>query len=278
MRWKLGTVETTERMEIPEMRQGAAESFCQQLGRTSLVLGRALHRSGAETYRIEDSVAYFLLASGMEDVEIFAVANYLAVHFRNQESSYSFAARLRVRSSNLDQLDHINDLCRRYCAEPFELRRFDMELKQITESRGYPLWLCSLATGVASAAFATLLGTPPLHALWGIPIGVLMYLMLDLLKRYHSHPIFLSFVGSALISTCAVLLNRLGLITTSEMGQLSIGALMNLVPGLTLTNAIRDLIASDYLSGLSNLAEAFLTSTCLALGTGSVLGLASLIG
>lgn len=46
---------------------------------------------------------------------------------------------------------------------------------------------------------------------------------------------------------------------------------MLLVPGIALTNAIRDLVAGDLLSGISRAVEAFLVGAALAIGTGFAL-------
>ena len=46
---------------------------------------------------------------------------------------------------------------------------------------------------------------------------------------------------------------------------------MNLVPGLALTNVMRDIIAGDLVAGLTKLVEALLTATGIALGTGVAL-------
>jgi uncharacterized membrane protein YjjP (DUF1212 family) len=48
---------------------------------------------------------------------------------------------------------------------------------------------------------------------------------------------------------------------------------MLLVPGLTITNAIRDTIAGDLLSGITKAAEAFLVAISIAVGTGAILSL-----
>ena len=50
-----------------------------------------------------------------------------------------------------------------------------------------------------------------------------------------------------------------------------ISSIMLLVPGLAITNAIRDTVAGDYVSGLSRGAEAFLTAVAIAVGIGTVL-------
>ena len=48
---------------------------------------------------------------------------------------------------------------------------------------------------------------------------------------------------------------------------------MLLVPGLAITNAIRDTVAGDFLSGLSRAAEAFLIAVAIAVGTGAVISI-----
>jgi uncharacterized membrane protein YjjP (DUF1212 family) len=51
-----------------------------------------------------------------------------------------------------------------------------------------------------------------------------------------------------------------------ELDKIIIGSVMPLVPGLLITNAVRDLMAGHLVSGLSKGAEAFLTA--FAIGTG----------
>lgn len=50
-----------------------------------------------------------------------------------------------------------------------------------------------------------------------------------------------------------------------------IGALMTLVPGLALTNALRDLFMGDLLSGIVRMFEAALSALALGGGVGLVL-------
>lgn len=51
-----------------------------------------------------------------------------------------------------------------------------------------------------------------------------------------------------------------------DVGNMMIGSVMPLVPGLAITNAVRDLMAGHLIAGLSRGAEAFLTA--FAIGTG----------
>ena len=56
------------------------------------------------------------------------------------------------------------------------------------------------------------------------------------------------------------------LVPECSIDKILVGALMTLVPGLALTNALRDLFAGDLMSGIGRFVEAVMTA--LALGGG----------
>ena len=47
-----------------------------------------------------------------------------------------------------------------------------------------------------------------------------------------------------------------------------IGSIMPLVPGVAITNAVRDTLQGDYISGCARILEAFLKAASIALGVG----------
>lgn len=77
-------------------------------------------------------------------------------------------------------------------------------------------------------------------------------------------------MASFLIGMIAYLFIVTGL--GAELDKIIIGSVMPLVPGLLITNAVRDLIAGHLVSGISKGAEAFLTA--FAIGTGVAVVLA----
>ena len=52
----------------------------------------------------------------------------------------------------------------------------------------------------------------------------------------------------------------------NNASQIIIGTLMNLGPGIALTNSARDFIAGDIIAGMMKLAEALLVATGIAIG------------
>ncbi len=67
----------------------------------------------------------------------------------------------------------------------------------------------------------------------------------------------------------AVILNYLD--PAVIIDHILIGALMTLVPGLALTNALRDLFMGDLLSGIVRMCEATLSALALGAGVGLIL-------
>ena len=52
-----------------------------------------------------------------------------------------------------------------------------------------------------------------------------------------------------------------------------IGGIILMVPGVAFTNAIRDMVDSDYISGSVRMLDAIISFFCIAIGVGVVLAL-----
>ena len=80
-------------------------------------LGYHLAMSGAETYRIEESVNRILAAYGIES-QVFAITNSLIVSIRTAEGkSITRMKRIGYHGNDLDSVEKFNSLSRRICTE-----------------------------------------------------------------------------------------------------------------------------------------------------------------
>ena len=84
-----------------------------------------------------------------------------------------------------------------------------------------------------------------------------------------------SLIGSALTTAFALLIT--GLFSMGDTSPIIIGAIMPLLPGLAMTNAIRDTMRGDLVSGVARGAEALLVAVALGTGAGLVLKAAMLL-
>ena len=86
---------------------------------------------------------------------------------------------------------------------------------------------------------------------------------------------FESVICSVVTASLAVIISRIGL--TDGFDKVIIGVSMNLVPGITLTNCMRDFIAGDFLAGMYTLVEALLVAVGMAVGAAAAIALFTII-
>ena len=101
--------------------------------------------------------------------------------------------------------------------------------------------------------------------------GGIGYAIADRLEIRTRVKFFAEFFAAFVVTVIATISVATGL--GSEIDTIIIGSVMPLVPGLLITNAVRDLMAGSFVSGLSKGAEAFLTAFAIGAGVALVLSL-----
>lgn len=240
-------------------------------------LGYGLLESGAEIYRVEESIQRLLAAYGVPHPEPFVIPNCIIVSFRTPEGkSLTQVRRMPSHGTDVDLIERYNDLCRRLCRETPALEEARRQLEHIGKTRRQYPFPVLMAAYWAVAAFSCLFfGGVFRDALCAGVCGLSIGLSLTALTRLHANLFFKSMLCAALSAFLALGFTSLGLGQHSQL--IIIGSMMALVPGLSFTNAIRDVMAGDMVAGITKIADALLTGVSLALGTGFALGLARLL-
>ena len=99
--------------------------------------------------------------------------------------------------------------------------------------------------------------------------GIVIFYIAKYANKLKLNNFFINTLGGFLITILSILATKIGIVSSASYS--AIGALMLLVPGLALTNAIRDLINGDLIAGTSRTVEAALVGSALAIGTGFAL-------
>ncbi len=240
-------------------------------------LGYGLLKSGAEIYRVEESIQRLLQAYGVAQADPFVIPNCIIVSLVTPDgATMTRVRRMPSHGTDVDRLERYNDLCRRLCREVPELPQARRELEAIpAAARSYPAPALLGAYLAVAAAFCLFFGGTVRDAVCAGLCGLAIGLALAAMTRLHTNLFIKSMLGAALSALLALTLTRLGLGQHSE--RIIIGALMALVPGIIFTNAIRDVMAGDMVAGLSKLGDALLTGASVALGTAFALELARLL-
>ena len=242
-----------------------------QLLEVAVQIGRKLLESGAETYRVEESVCRICMAYGACDAHVFAVpTSIVATVERQDEAPLTRTCRIRKRGVDLDRVAQLNALSRELCACQQDYAAVQQLLRNIDAAPGYGKMTLRLAFGAISGFFTLLFGGDAMSALVAFATGFVLKIALDGLERWDVNSIFANMVGGAIIAAVAALATSIGLITNYD--RVIIGSIMTLVPGLAITNSMRDLIAGDMLAGVTKFSEALLIGASIAAGASISLG------
>ena len=234
-------------------------SFCSEMS-------RQLIRNGAEIYRVEESASRMLAAYGYQDIEVFAIPPCIIITIRDDVRNYTRSVRIRGSSNNLDRLDRLNDLCRLVCAQRPSVEEAQARLRQVMEAPSYPAWISYLAHGFAAAFFTLFWGGHAGDAAIAFLCGLTIKRTVSSMSRMNANIFFTYVCTSMLLVLVPLVLVYLGL--SVHLDKIVIGAIMLLVPGLAITNAVRDSIGGDLLAGIIRAIEACLIAVAIALGAG----------
>ena len=100
-------------------------------------------------------------------------------------------------------------------------------------------------------------------------VGSLSYGGVFLLSKYDLTFFIESFLGAFFSSFFAMVCILLG--AGHNIDHIIIGSIMLFVPGVVMTNAVRDIMSDDFLSGLIGLVKAIFIALAIAIGVGIVL-------
>ena len=230
-------------------------------------LGRLLMHSGAEIYRVEESVTRLLCSYGVEP-QVFAIPNCLIVGFDTPDGKpLTRMCRIPAHGTDIELLERCNELCRAWCAAPVPVEEALARLPRMEGGwKQFSHKVTLLGYGITGAFFCAFFGGTLRDFCCAGLIGVILGLyMLYGHRLVGSNSFFRTVLGAALSAVLSMVLVRLGMGQHEDL--ITIGVLMLLVPGMALTNAMREIMAGDIISGVNRTAEVILVATAIAIGT-----------
>lgn len=229
-------------------------------------LGYELAMSGAETFRVEESISRVLAAYGVKS-DVFAIPNYLIVSIVTEDGTpITRMRRIGPHGNDLDAVEKFNGLSRAFCnrtPDPQEgMKWLDLVRSKLIN---YSTPVEYLGDFIGASGFSLLFGGSLMDALCGGFCGIIVGFVSKILEKQNANPFFRTIATSFVMALVAYAMGTLGLAPNPD--AVTIGALMILVPGLLFTNAMRDIIYGDTNSGINRIVQVFLTAIAIALGT-----------
>ncbi|MBD3109578.1 threonine/serine exporter family protein [Bacillus sp. AGMB 02131] len=230
-----------------------------------LLAGKILLQNGAETYRVEDTMLRIAAAFGITKCDSFVIPTGIIFSIETGKSDQTKLVRVSHRTTDLLKVTQVNRVSRDINEGKLTTADAYALLQEIEAAPfSFSLKIQLLAAALASACFVIMFNGSWQDFLPALVTGGLGFLSFLAIHSLVSIKFVSEFLAAVVIGLVSYLFVRLGF--GYEIDKIIIGSVMPLVPGLLITNAVRDLMAGHLVSSLSKGAEAFLTA--LAIGSG----------
>ncbi|MBS7297745.1 MAG: threonine/serine exporter family protein [Eubacteriales bacterium] len=229
-------------------------------------IGFYILKYGGETNRVEDTARRLGLAYEMDEVHVFAISSSIVITMVKDGKSLSETKRVIKQETNLDRVEQFNALSRTICETLPSYDEVQSNIKEIESRSLYPFWISVFAYSLIGGSFAIFFGGGLKECIVSFLVGFILRFVMHVADKLQSPLFFANVAGSAatviLVQLAAYIFPNLNTQTST------ISVLMLLVPGVLLTNCIRDFVATDYTAGLSKIVEAIFVASAIALGVG----------
>lgn len=231
-------------------------------------LGQALHRYGTPTHRLENAMNGILEKLGLEG-SFFSTPTGIFASFGPPEEHRTSLIRVEPSEVDLGKMSLLDELTGKVIKGELDSAGGAAEVERIVAAPArYDVWLTTLSFGIASGASARFLGGGWREALASTLIGIVLGVLAHLFGRSVETSHVFEAVAAALSATLAILAAQL--FTPISIFLTTLAGVIILVPGLTLTTAMRELATRNLVSGTARLMGAVLVF--FELGFGVALG------
>lgn len=235
----------------------------------ALRAGEIMLTSGAEIYRVEETIVRISNSYNMP-CESFVLPTGIFISIRDGGGDVHTAfKRIRNRKVDINRIDRINSLSRELQNNQLSYEEITAVLDKIESEKQYVFPLRLAAAAGSSFVFTMLFKGSYYDGLAALIIGIIAYLLREVFAKkgfYHFLEVFIAGLTAGFLSIAAVryfpILNEYKII---------IGSIVLYLPGVSITNGIKDALYGDLVASLTRLGEAFLLVTVLAAGIGIAL-------
>lgn len=241
--------------------------------------GEIMMKAGAEIYRVEDTIERICKACGVDYVGVFAMPTGIFITMDKgdeEDDTYTYVRRIKSSETDLNKISRVNDFSRTFTTTDMSVEEGMTVLDEIEKERKYPIGVRVICASISAACFSVLFGGNAMDFIIAFLIGAVCYAF----SRVLAHADINFFIHGLCCCALAAFFALLAAASVPEAhyNMIIAGCLMLFVPGVAITNSIRDFLSGDMISGLGRMAEAFLTAVSLAVGAGIVIKIWDMIG
>ena len=229
-----------------------------------LDVGERMLVAGAEVSRIEDMLQRLGHAYGILHTNVFVITSSISVTLELADGQLvTHTRRINIHTgNNLESRERIGRLIKQVCEGNLSMEQLWSELAELDKVKENPFEYPGSMLG--AAGFTVFFGGNIKDAIVSAAFGIFICFFQKKLSVWCLNQVVFNLTISFLsgIGICLITQEIPGFAADKIM----IGDIMLLIPGLTVTSAMRDMIVGDTISGLLRLIESIWWAGALACG------------
>lgn len=239
---------------LTKRRQALALKMC-------LLAGRILTENGSNMERVNDTLSRMAKSAGLKSFQAFTTVTGIVVG--TIDEPHAQVITIRHRKNDLSKIADVNEISRELARRKIDVPQAVAKLKMVDRQvmPRWQNWYESLAAAILSGALMIAFTGNIIDSWAGFITGGVGYAAFSYLLRKFRIQYLGEFCSSLVIGILAVIFVKLHL--ANNINDIIIGAVMPLVPGVPLTNAARDLVSGNLISGPTRGIEAILTAVSI---------------
>ncbi|OCA88360.1 hypothetical protein A8F94_10075 [Bacillus sp. FJAT-27225] len=241
-----------------------------ELGELCLLAGKIMLESGAETYRVQDTMMRIAAAFGINNPNSYVTPTGIIFSICGTEETK--LAQISKRSTDLYKVIIVNSISRKISSGEISAEDAYSTLRKIEkENLNYPNYVKIIAASILSGFSVVMFNGEWNDFFSAFLAGGTGYFCVSYIDRIVDIKFFTEFLAALIVGLMSYLFRHIGF--GQDLSNIIVASIMPLVPGLLITNAVRDLMAGHLVSGLAKGAEAALTAFAIGAGVAVVFSL-----
>lgn len=231
--------------------------------------GEILLKSGSEIYRVEDTINRICEAYGVKCESFVLPTGIFVSAYNSQRDTVSIVKRIRERTIDLEKIELVNSFSRNLSNMNLDYKGAIKKLNDIEKNRGFSFRARLMAASVTAFVFVLLFQGNINEGIVAAIISAVIYILKEKVLQIGIFPFLGFFISGIIAGGMSLLFDTF--LPNLNIYKIIIGSIIILLPGMAMTNGIKDALYGDITSSLNRLSEGVFTVTAVGAGVALVL-------
>lgn len=239
--------------------------------RVALDLGDILLKSGAEVYRVEETIIRVCKSYDIDcDCHCTLTGIFISSDgTTNDIHSLTVIKRVKNRTVDLHKIELVNKFSRELENRTLTYEEATQRIKEIKKTPYFSFKIMLTAAAINAYVYSILFGGTPIDGLVAFVIGTIIYGLKAYISRYGFFEFLQLFLSGIIAGAMALLFKNW--VVDLNVDRVVVGSIMVFMPGVAITSGIKDALNGDIISSFGKIGEGALVACALGAGVGITL-------